>query len=163
MIPVQLQIKFTTLHYRDQGNVLLHMLHTGTLTILKGKTKSVTEATGGHQCITQMLEFYPCLFRNATHIYQVQPCIATHSHHHTHADTHTLTDLNVRDQGHQWSWHDQVQQRLLGLPCECLKQTQGIMVIIIAIISTMPHLTDKGEHTALYKSNSNVCIKTSIF
>ena len=35
------------------------------------------------------------------------------------------------------------------------------IVIIIAVISIVPYLTDKGEHTTLYKINNNVCIKTS--
>ena len=34
-------------------------------------------------------------------------------------------------------------------------------IIIIAVISTPPYLTDKGEHADLYKINNNVCIKTS--
>ena len=36
-----------------------------------------------------------------------------------------------------------------------------VMIIIITIISIAPYLTDKGVHTALYKINNNVCIKTS--
>ena len=34
-------------------------------------------------------------------------------------------------------------------------------IIIIAVIFVAPYLTDKGEHTALYKVNNNVYIKTS--
>ena len=34
-------------------------------------------------------------------------------------------------------------------------------IIITAVISIAPYLTDKGEHTALYKINHNVYIKTS--
>ena len=30
--------------------------------------------------------------------------------------------------------------------------------IIIPVIFRVPHLTDKGEHTVLYKSNKNACI-----
>ena len=33
-----------------------------------------------------------------------------------------------------------------------------IVIIIIAIISIVPYLTNKGEHTALYKINKNVYI-----
>ena len=36
-----------------------------------------------------------------------------------------------------------------------------IIIIIIAVIFITPYLTDSGEHTALYKINKNVCIKTS--
>jgi len=36
-----------------------------------------------------------------------------------------------------------------------------IKIIIITVISIAPHLTDKGEHSALYKLNNNVYIKTS--
>ena len=36
-----------------------------------------------------------------------------------------------------------------------------IMTKIIAIISIAPYHTDMGEHTALYKINKNVYIKTS--
>ena len=32
-------------------------------------------------------------------------------------------------------------------------------VIIIAVISVVPYLTNKGEHTAFYKINKTVCIK----
>ena len=31
-----------------------------------------------------------------------------------------------------------------------------IITIIITVISIAPYLTDKGEHTALYKINNNV-------
>ena len=34
-------------------------------------------------------------------------------------------------------------------------------MIIIAVISIAPYLADKGEHTTLYKINTNVYIKTS--
>ena len=34
------------------------------------------------------------------------------------------------------------------------------MVIISVVISVAPYLTDKGEHTALYKINKNAYIKT---
>ena len=33
--------------------------------------------------------------------------------------------------------------------------------IIIAVISIAPYLNDKDEHTALYKINSNLYVKTS--
>ena len=36
-----------------------------------------------------------------------------------------------------------------------------VRVVITAVISMAPYLTDKGEHTALYKINKNVYIKTS--
>ena len=36
------------------------------------------------------------------------------------------------------------------------------VVIIIAVISVV-YLTDKGEHTTLYKINNNICIKASEF
>ena len=36
-----------------------------------------------------------------------------------------------------------------------------IIIIIKAVISIAPHLTDKGERFALHKSNKNVHIKTS--
>ena len=39
--------------------------------------------------------------------------------------------------------------------------TLRIIIIIIAVISIAPYLTDKGEHTTLYKNNYNVYIKTS--
>ena len=35
------------------------------------------------------------------------------------------------------------------------------MIIVIAVISIAPYLTDKGEHTSLYKINNNVYSKTS--
>ena len=35
------------------------------------------------------------------------------------------------------------------------------IIIITAVISIPPYLTDKGEHADLYKINNNVCIKTS--
>ena len=34
-----------------------------------------------------------------------------------------------------------------------------IIIIIIAVISIAPYLTDKSEHTALYKTNNNLYIK----
>ena len=36
-----------------------------------------------------------------------------------------------------------------------------IIIIIIAVISIAPYLTDKGEHTAIFKINDNVYFKTS--
>ena len=36
-----------------------------------------------------------------------------------------------------------------------------LMLIIIMVISVVPDLTDKSEHTVLYKINNNVYIKTS--
>ena len=35
------------------------------------------------------------------------------------------------------------------------------MIIIITVTSIAPYLTDKDEHTAVYKSNNNVYIKTA--
>ena len=35
------------------------------------------------------------------------------------------------------------------------------IIIITAVISIAPYLTDKGEYTTLNKINNNVCIKTS--
>ena len=35
------------------------------------------------------------------------------------------------------------------------------LIIIIIVVSIAPYLTDKDEHTALYKICSNVYIKTS--
>ena len=35
-----------------------------------------------------------------------------------------------------------------------------MMMMMIMIISIAPYFTDKGAHTALYKINKNVCIKT---
>ena len=34
-------------------------------------------------------------------------------------------------------------------------------VVIIAVISVVPYLTDKGEHIALYMINKMICIDTS--
>ena len=39
--------------------------------------------------------------------------------------------------------------------------TTTTTIIIIAVISIVPYLSDKGEHTSLYKINNNACIKTS--
>ena len=36
-----------------------------------------------------------------------------------------------------------------------------VIIIIIAVFSIAPHLTDKGKHTALYKINKNILIKAS--
>ena len=35
------------------------------------------------------------------------------------------------------------------------------LLIIIVVIFIAPYLTDRGEHTTLYKNNNNVYIKTS--
>ena len=35
------------------------------------------------------------------------------------------------------------------------------MIIITAVISLAPYITDKGELTALYRTNNDVYIKTS--
>ena len=35
------------------------------------------------------------------------------------------------------------------------------MIIIIAVISIAPYLNDKGELTALYRTNSDVYVKSS--
>ena len=46
-----------------------------------------------------------------------------------------------------------------------MKETQTnmyeIMMMMMAVISIAPNLTDKGEYTTIYKSNNNVYIKTS--
>ena len=34
-----------------------------------------------------------------------------------------------------------------------------IIIIIIVVISVAPHLTGQGEHTAHYKTDTNVCRK----
>ena len=36
-----------------------------------------------------------------------------------------------------------------------------IRILIIVVISVAPYLTNKAEHTLLYKINNNVYIKTS--
>ena len=36
-----------------------------------------------------------------------------------------------------------------------------LLLLLIAVISIAPYLTGTGEHTALYKINKSVCIKTS--
>ena len=36
-----------------------------------------------------------------------------------------------------------------------------IRILIIVVISVAPYLTNKGEHTVLYKINNNLYIKTS--
>ena len=36
-----------------------------------------------------------------------------------------------------------------------------IIMVIIAVISIVPCLTGKGEHTALYKINNNVYVQIS--
>ena len=35
-----------------------------------------------------------------------------------------------------------------------------IIIMIMAVVSIAPYLTDKGEHTAVYKINNNVYFKT---
>ena len=37
-----------------------------------------------------------------------------------------------------------------------------VIMVIIAVISIAPYLTDKGEHTALYKISNNVYTKTML-
>ena len=39
--------------------------------------------------------------------------------------------------------------------------TTIMIIIIIAVIAIAPYLIDKGDHTALYKINKNMCKKTS--
>ncbi|MCB4755380.1 MAG: hypothetical protein LGB52_07345, partial [Sulfurovum sp.] len=41
---------------------------------------------------------------------------------------------------------------------DAITVTYILIIIIIAVISVGPYLTDKGEHTALYKLNKNVYI-----